>query len=423
MKSNKSIWTKDFSIITIGTIISAIGGTAINLAMSLVVFDETASTWLTGVLTAASYLPGILLPFFFAPYIDSHNRKNIMVTLDFLSSIFYLLFYLYVRNYSFSYEIYLLFCLLTGGIGAIYSLNYEAFYPELIEKGMEQKGYAISSLIYPSVTALITPVAAVVYGNYGIEWIILGEGILLFLAAGCECFITNIDIHRKKKYREKENSGFRKKEKREYLKEYKEELLGGVCYLKKEKGVRNIYLYMMSVNAIGEGNRLMTLAYFQSSNYLTTAMYSFLISAETIGRMLGGIGHYFIKIPVKKRYKITEKVYQIYEILDGTMLFVAYPVMIVFRFICGFLGVNTATLRQAAVQNYIPSQIRARVNGLFQVLISIGMMIIPLLTGALGEIISYPVISLLLGIISLFLIYQLIIKNQTEIRKVYEKEE
>lgn len=423
MKSNKSIWTKDFSIITIGTIISAIGGTAINLAMSLVVFDETASTWLTGVLTAASYLPGILLPFFFAPYIDSHNRKNIMVTLDFLSSIFYLLFYLYVRNYSFSYEIYLLFCLLTGGIGAIYSLNYEAFYPELIEKGMEQKGYAISSLIYPSVTALITPVAAVVYGNYGIEWIILGEGILLFLAAGCECFITNIDIHRKKKYREKENSGFKKKEKREYLKEYKEELLGGVCYLKKEKGVRNIYLYMMSVNAIGEGNRLMTLAYFQSSNYLTTAMYSFLISAETIGRMLGGIGHYFIKIPVKKRYKITEKVYQIYEILDGTMLFVAYPVMIVFRFICGFLGVNTATLRQAAVQNYIPSQIRARVNGLFQVLISIGMMIIPLLTGALGEIISYPVISLFLGIISLFLIYQLIIKNQTEIRKVYEKEE
>lgn len=423
MKSNKSIWTKDFSIITIGTIISAIGGTAINLAMSLVVFDETASTWLTGVLTAASYLPGILLPFFFAPYIDAHNRKNIMVTLDFLSSIFYLLFYLYVRNYSFSYEIYLLFCLMTGGIGAIYSLNYEAFYPELIEKGMEQKGYAISSLIYPSITALITPVAAVVYGNYGIEWIILGEGILLFLAAGCECFITNIDIHRKKKYREKENSGFRKKEKREYLKEYKEELLGGVCYLKKEKGVRNIYLYMMSVNAIGEGNRLMTLAYFQSSNYLTTAMYSFLISAETIGRMLGGIGHYFIKIPVKKRYKITEKVYQIYEILDGTMLFVAYPVMIVFRFICGFLGVNTATLRQAAVQNYIPSQIRARVNGLFQVLISIGMMIIPLLTGALGEIISYPVISLLLGIISLFLIYQLIIKNQTEIRKVYEKEE
>lgn len=423
MKSNKSIWTKDFSIITIGTIISAIGGTAINLAMSLVVFDETASTWLTGVLTAASYLPGILLPFFFAPYIDSHNRKNIMVTLDFLSSIFYFLFYLYVRNYSFSYEIYLLFCLLTGGIGAIYSLNYEAFYPELIEKGMQQKGYAISSLIYPSVTALITPVAAVVYGNYGIEWIILGEGILLFLAAGCECFITNIDIHRKKKYREKENSGFKKKEKREYLKEYKEELLGGICYLKKEKGVRNIYLYMMSVNAIGEGNRLMTLAYFQSSNYLTTAMYSFLISAETIGRMLGGIGHYFIKIPVKKRYKITEKVYQIYEILDGTMLFAAYPVMIVFRFICGFLGVNTATLRQAAVQNYIPSQIRARVNGLFQVLISIGMMIIPLLTGALGEIISYPVISLLLGIISLFLIYQLIIKNQTEIRKVYEKEE
>ena len=37
----KTLWTKDFTSITIATILTAVGGEAMNLPISLLVFDET----------------------------------------------------------------------------------------------------------------------------------------------------------------------------------------------------------------------------------------------------------------------------------------------------------------------------------------------------------------------------------------------
>ena len=48
-----TLWTKNFTIITLGTMISARGGVAMNLGLSLVVFDQTQSTWLSGLFAAA----------------------------------------------------------------------------------------------------------------------------------------------------------------------------------------------------------------------------------------------------------------------------------------------------------------------------------------------------------------------------------
>lgn len=43
----KTLWSHDFIIITLGTLISAIGSTAMSFALSLVVFDHTSSTLMT----------------------------------------------------------------------------------------------------------------------------------------------------------------------------------------------------------------------------------------------------------------------------------------------------------------------------------------------------------------------------------------
>lgn len=68
----ETLWTRDFTIITIGTIISAIGGTAMQFAMSVVVYAETSSTWLTGIYSAVSMLPLVMLPLLAAPLIDRY---------------------------------------------------------------------------------------------------------------------------------------------------------------------------------------------------------------------------------------------------------------------------------------------------------------------------------------------------------------
>lgn len=398
MRQRNTLWTKNFTIITLGTIISAIGGTAMNFVMGLVVFDNTDSAWMTGFFSAVSILPSVILPVLVAPYMDSHRRKPFIVYLDAALGILYLLFFVYIRQAGFVYAAYMVFSVITSAIGSVYSTAYSAFYPDLIEEGFLQKGYSISSIIYPTVTVLVTPLAALVYTHLDITTVFLAEGILLLIASGFESRIDAAEKHAVEK-------------KRFSFQAYGQELLGGVRYLKKEKGIRNLYINMSVINATSSGTSLMIMTFFQSSTILTTAMYSFLISMQTLGRMLGGILHYTIKIPRRLRFPITKAVYLLYQVFDGLLLFLPYPAMLGIQFACGFMGVNTATMREAAIQHHLPSGIRARVVSLFSVIISAGIMVMDLLAGALGEIMPYRMVALLLSGLGLLSILLLIVKG------------
>ena len=400
----KTLWTKNFTIITLGTLVSAIGDAAMALGLSLAVFDQTQSTWLSGLYSAISILPGITLPILFGPMIDRVNRKRLIVGLDVLMGIWYLLFLAYIREHGFVYGAYVLFSFVSGCIGSVYGLTYECLYPDLIPEGMEQKGYAISGMIYPLTMTIMTPVAAFAYEHFGVEILFLVEGVLLLTAAMFEAFIE---------YRHE------KKQTAQTLRQYVEDILEGFNYLKREKGVRSIYSYMMITNATGNANGKMVMAHFQTSSVLTTAMYGLLTSAETIGRLVGSAVHYLFRIPEEKRYALTVRVYMIYEMCDGVMLFMAYPVMLVLRFACGFLGAQTAAIRSAAVQKYLPADMRARVNGLFRVMTSLGIMVVQLAVGALGEVLPYRWVAAMFASFSFAAILLLIVRNKKIVEPVY----
>ena len=407
MKNKETLWSKNFTIITIGTVISAIGGVAMNVALSLVVFDNTSSPWMTGLFAATSMLPTVILPILLSPYIDSHKRKTIIFSLDGIMGIIYILFASYVVVKGFNYITYMIFGIITGAIGSIYSTAYSALYPELIPKGFMQKGYSISSIIYPTVTVFISPISAIIYQNYGIHLLLFAEGILLLITSGFEMLIsideTSLLL----------NNSFN-------FKSYFNQISEALKYLKEEKGVQGLYGYMAITNGMGNGVNLMIMTYFQSSSFLTTAMYSLLISSETLGRMLGGVIHYIIKIPTNKRYKIAELVYKIYNILDATLLFLPYLGMLISRFICGFLGVNSATLREVAVQSYIPPNMRARISSLLTVSIQFVVMITQLLAGALGEVLSYRLVAVIFSSIGMICVYVLIVRNKEYIQPLFE---
>ena len=400
----QKLWTKNFTIITLGTLISAIGDAAMTLGLSLVVFDQTQSTWLSGLYTAISILPGITLPILFGPMIDRVNRKRLIVCLDAMLGVWYLLFLAFIRKNGFVYEAYVVFSFISGSIGCVYGLTYQCLYPDLIPEGMAQQGYAISGMIYPLTMTIMTPVAAFAYERMGVEVLFLAEGLLLLTAALFESFIA---------YKHE------KKETAQSLRQYTEDIAEGFRYLKREKGVRSIYSYMMITNATGNSNGKMVMAHFQTSSVLTTAMYGLLTSAETIGRLVGSAVHYLFNIPVEKRYALTVRVYMIYELCDGIMLFMAYPVMLALRFLCGFLGSQTAAIRSAAVQKYLPSDMRARVNGLFSVLMSLGMMVTQLAVGALGEVMPYRWVAAIFAGISFTAILVLIVRGRKHVEPVY----
>ena len=103
-------------------------------------------------------------------------------------------------------------------------------------------------------------------------------------------------------------------------------------------------------------------AFFRTAPGFSAGMYSFFFVAEFIGRSVGGVFHYHANIPKNKRFGFAFMVYLTYEIMDMVLLWLPYPMMLCNRAVCGFLGINSATLRAAAIQSYIPEEFRARVN-------------------------------------------------------------
>ncbi len=406
MKSKK-LWTKDFSCITLATVLSAIGGEAMTLPVSLLVFDETQSAFLSSLVMICGILPDVLLPIFIAPFIDKAGKKKWILGMDLMLAVVYAGMGFWVGRHTFHFLLYLLFTLTVGTISVIYRLAYASWYPDLIPRGMEQKGYAVSSTLYPTVIIVMSPIAAFLYENLTIDRI-------FFLVTG----ITLCSVMTESLIREAKKAAASSYTLRQYCTDIRE----GFSFLKKEKGIRNIYANMSVMQGTSNGLSIITQVYFQTQPYLGATMLGFLISSEMTGRLLGGLLQYKKEVPVNKRYPFTKAVYLIYSLADMALLFLPYPAMLANRFFCGSLGICSATIRESAVQSYLPEQMRARVNAFFNVLFAVGGVAFQFLAGALGQLIPYRAVAVLLGGMGVGSVFLFIVLPAADNRPVYEAE-
>ena len=149
--------------------------------------------------------------------------------------------------------------------------------------------------------------------------------------------------------------------------------------------------------------------------------FSFIISASSVGRILGGIIHYTFKYPPHKRYLIAVSVYFTVEFLSATMLYMPYVLMVTFSFIVGLLSVTSFNIRMTATQVYIPTQLRGRVNSTQNLLWNIGAIIGALVTGLFAEFTTfdYRFIMLLTAIVSISAILLVPVRMNHEFKKIY----
>ena len=401
----ETLWTKNFTYITSASVLSIIGGEVMNLPLSLMVFEKTQSTMLSAIIMICGMLPDVLLSVIVAPFIDKGKKKQWIVGLDTLMMIIYIIMGIWIANHEFQYMVYVMLSLVLGTISVFYRLAYGAWYPSLIPVGFEQKGYAISATIYPLITIVMAPVATFLYETVTMS-------TLFYLVSG----ILMISILIESQIEEN-----RKVEEQVYtLKQYKEDIKEGFRYLKKEKGITNIYTYMAVSNGTYEGSNIALQAYFQTNPMLSVTMLGFLKSAEMVGRVISGIFQYRFEIPAKKRFGLTKLVYITYQLADMILLFTPYSAMIVNRFICGGLGNTSATVRETAVQSYLPDNMRARVNAVFNAVFSVGGILFQIFAGILGEVLPYRTVIIIMSMIGLAAIWVFIIRPSDVNRKVYE---
>ena len=171
----------------------------------------------------------------------------------------------------------------------------------------------------------------------------------------------------------------------------------------------------------GQAIDVLLYPFFENSPNLDVKQYALLVSFATAGRMFGGMLHYVSKIKAEKRFMIAAIVYFSLNFLNGSLLFLNYISMLIIQFIIGILSINSYNIRMSAVQSYVPTEKRGRVNGIFHIMTTIGMLIGRLLSGYLGELFDYQYIVLGMNIMSLLAFVFIVLKNRVSIAQVYNR--
>lgn len=405
MKSK--LWTHDYTKLFYATTLGSIASIMAQYALTFLVFNETKSTLLASLTIAIRLIPKTLIPLCFSPLLDRFPRKPFLVLGDFISGIIYLLMGLYLLNYQFSYIAYLVVSFILSIVTTLDEMAYNAIYPTLIEKGMEQKGYSVSSLLYSTVSLIALPVAAIIYTNFGVSYILLLQALFSILAS-----IIESRIRKKETIRKEEGKHFS-------FSIWWSDLVETLRYLKREKGLKAIYIYMSLTSGSSYAQETILVAFFSVTAGFTPMMYPLLSFGYFIGRTVGGIFSYIHEISSKKRFKFAFIVYNLYSFFDIILLYSSYPIMVFNRAFSALLGVNSATLRNMSVQTYIPDELRSKLNSFETALTNLSYFVFSLLIGAMGEIVDLKLAMALCGIFSLFCLYSTIGIRRKDVKKIY----
>lgn len=188
------LWTRDFTIITLGSVVSMLGNAMSGFALSLLVLDYTDSPLLYAIYIATFTAPQIVAPIFSGAILDRFSRKRTIYTLDFISAGIYAAAALILSQGWFSFPVLAVGCFIIGTINSVYMVAYESFYPMLITEGNYSKAYSIASVL-ETLAAVMIPISTYLYNKVGIAPL-LGINAVCFLTAA----IAETQIRAEEKY-------------------------------------------------------------------------------------------------------------------------------------------------------------------------------------------------------------------------------
>jgi MFS family permease len=409
---NKPLWTHDFTIITLGTVISMFGNALTGFAASLMVLDYTESAFLYSLCLAVYTVPQILMPLISGAVLDRFSRKRMIYTLDFTSAVLYGLAALLVSKGMLSPALLAVYLFLIGSISSIYTVAYDSFYPLLVAKENYQRAYSIASIL-ETISAVMVPVAALMYNAMGIVPIFLIDACTFFAAAVMETQIRTEEqyIETQKETRTEARYG------KQVLIDMKE----GMQYLKSEKGLWNITLYFTATAIVDGCSTALTLPYFRSTYANGEYIYMIVWGMALVGRALGGTVHYHRSMNKDKKYDAALMVYIVTNLIGAFYLFTPVPVMTVLCFCSGVMGITSYTIRVSGTQSYVPDEKKGRFNGAFHMLNTAGALAGEVSGGALSEVLPVRLVLMVYMLACTLAAVLFIGRHRAEVSAIYNR--
>ena len=382
----RPLWTRDFTIITLGSVVSMLGNALSGFAMSLMVLDISKSTLLYAIYIAMYTLPQLFMPIVSGAILDRFSRKKTIYSLDFLSAFLYALMAAILATGWFSFPFFAVYCFLLGSIQSTYMVAYESFYPLLISEGNFQKAYSIASVL-ETFSAVMVPVSAFLYRKIGLSPLLAVNALCFLIAAIME---TQIRADERYLVTQRETRDHELKASKQMLRDIRE----GFAYLRSEKGLLAIAVYFAFSAITGGVSTVIVLPWFKSVYENGEYLYMLVWGMALLGRAIGGMVHYRVNIPPQYRYRTALAVYIVISVLEGVYLFTPIPVMMALCFIVGIGGITSYTIRISATQSYVPDERKGRFNGAFNMISTAGALLGEVLAGGLTLLLPERVVLL-----------------------------
>lgn len=188
MEKTQKLFTKNFTLLMLGQICSLIGNYTLKFALSMYVLEQTGSAAVFGTLLAIATVPTVILGPFGGVMADRLNRRNMMVTLDFLSGAAVLAAFLLLGE---NLSLFLVggLQIILGVLGAFESPVVQACVPQMQSGENLLRGNAAVNQVQ-ALAGLITPfTGSLFYAAFGIRPVLLGAALCFFLTAFLERFI------------------------------------------------------------------------------------------------------------------------------------------------------------------------------------------------------------------------------------------
>ena len=185
---NQKLFSRDFTLVVIGQIISLFGNAIIRFALPLYLLNLTGSSALYGTVTACAFIPAILLSPIGGIVADRVNKRNIMVILDFFTAAVILAFSLLMNGANLVVLLTITLMLLYGIAGA-YQPSVQASIPALVGQNRFMEANSVINTV-SSFASLTGPVlGGILYSACGLKPVLLVCMVCFTLSAVMEIFI------------------------------------------------------------------------------------------------------------------------------------------------------------------------------------------------------------------------------------------
>ena len=185
---NQKLFSRDFTLVVIGQIISLFGNAIIRFALPLYLLNLTGSSALYGTVTACAFIPAILLSPIGGIVADRVNKRNIMVILDFFTAAVILAFSLLMNGANLVVLLTITLMLLYGIAGA-YQPSVQASIPALVGQSRFMEANSVINTV-SSFASLTGPVlGGILYSACGLKPVLLVCMVCFTLSAVMEIFI------------------------------------------------------------------------------------------------------------------------------------------------------------------------------------------------------------------------------------------